>query len=109
MAKARPTWTGGNRRPQKSEPRTRWMALILTILSLAVPALAQESNFIQGTATDSSGAPVYGALVVVEAANGTRYTTVTDEKGSFRIASLNPGNYKIKISANDLSAWTASN
>ena len=51
-------------------------------------AMAQEGGFLQGKATDSSGAPIYGALVLVEGANGSRYTTVTDDKGLFRISSL---------------------
>jgi hypothetical protein len=113
MATARPNTT--NCRPPESALDTRtprfcrktlpWFLLWI----VASTAAAQEFGVIQGAATDSSGAPVYGALVFVEAANGTRYTTVTDEKGLFRIESLAFGTYKVKISANDLSDWTASN
>jgi len=73
------------------------------------PAMAQEGGFIQGKATDSSGAPIYGAIVFIEGANGSRYPTVTDDKGVFRISPLAPGNYSIKISASAFSDWTASN
>jgi len=73
------------------------------------PAFAHEAGFIQGKATDSSGAPIYGAVVSVEGANGSPYKTVTDDAGAFRISSLEPGNYSVKISASGFSDWTASN
>ena len=73
------------------------------------PAMAQEGGFIQGKAIDSSGAPIYGALVSVEGANGSRYTTVTDDKGVFRISSLALGKYSVKISASAFSDWTTAN
>jgi hypothetical protein len=73
------------------------------------PAMAQESGFIQGKAIDSSGAPIYGALVTVKGANGSQYTTGTDDKGVFRISSLALGNYSVKISASAFSDWTTAN
>ena len=63
---------------------------------------------IYGKVTDSSGTPIYGALVLLGDANGSRYTTVTDEKGSFRISSLVVGEYSVRISASDFSDWAAS-
>ena len=94
----------------------RWTAALggfsaaLMFIWCAVPAaMAQESGLIQGKAADTSGAPIYGALVFVEDANGSRYTTVTDDKGMFRISSLALGNYSVKISATGFSDWTASN
>jgi hypothetical protein len=87
----------------------RWTALAFSMQSAMPPALAfvwrvfslaiKKGGFIQGKATDSSGAPIYGALVFVEGANGSRYTTVTDDKGLFRILSLALGSYSVKISA----------
>jgi hypothetical protein len=97
----------------------RWAALTflirsaipagLAFLSAGSPAMAQEGGFIQGKATDSSGAPIYGALVFVEGADGKQYTSVTDEKGAFRISSLTVGNYSVKISAISFSDWTTAN
>ena len=72
------------------------------------PAMAQETALIEGKVTDSSDAPIYGALVIVESANGSRYTTVTDDLGVFRISALAPGDYLVKISASAFSDWTAS-
>ena len=69
-------------------------------------ALAQDAGSIQGTVTDSSGAPVLGAVVVVEDPNGNRHTTVTDITGNFKISALPPETYNIKISAAGLADWS---
>src|SRR5260221_12178482 len=109
-----PTVTGACARSR------RWTALTLLVRSAmpaalalfwcaVAPAMAQEGGFIQGTAIDSSGAPIYGALVSVEDANGSRYTTVTDDQGVFRISSLALGKYSVKISASAFSDWTKAN
>ena len=72
-------------------------------------AMAQSTGSIQGNVTDSSGAPIFAAVVTVEDADGNRHTTVTDAEGAFKISSLAPGKYSVKISANGLADWTASN
>jgi len=101
--------------------RSRRCAVIMSLMRSATfsglaflwcvgsPAIAEDAAFIQGKTTDSSGAPVYGALVFVKRADGTGYKTVTDDKGSFRISSLALGNYSVNISASAFSDWTASN
>jgi hypothetical protein len=71
--------------------------------------MAQEGGFIQGKAIDPSGAPIYGALVSVEGANGSRYATVTDDNGVFRISPLALAKYSVKISASAFSDWTTAN
>ena len=87
----------------------RGIAAALVLLWCAVPnAFAQEARGIHGTASDSSGAPLYGALILVEDANGTRYTTVSDATGAFRISNLADGKYRIKVSATGFSDWDAS-
>lgn len=82
-------------------------AALVFLWCASSPAMAQETGFIQGKVTDSSGAPIYGALVIVKGANGNQYTTVTDDKGLFRISSLAVGSYSVKISASDFSDWIA--
>jgi hypothetical protein len=72
-------------------------------------ATAQTTGSIQGKVSDSSGAAVLGAVVTVERADGSRRTTVTDNDGIFQISSLTLSNYNVKISANGLSDWTATN
>jgi hypothetical protein len=59
--------------------------------------------------TDSSSAPILGAVVTVEGADGSLHTTVTDGEGAFRVSSLTLGNYSVRISAAGLSDWTAPN
>ena len=71
--------------------------------------MTQATGSIQGSVTDSSGAPIFAAVVTVEDAAGNRHTTVTDADGAFKISSLAPGNYGVKISASGLADWTASN
>jgi hypothetical protein len=83
--------------------------LWLTILALVFgvqSAPAQEAGSIQGKVTDSSGAPIFGAVVTVEGGGGSS-TTVTDIEGAFQISLLPPGNFKVKISASGMSDWTA--
>ena len=95
-----------------------WMVLAV-LMNLAIPATlafvlfagsaatAQEPGVLQGKVADPSGEPVYGALVTVEDAQGSRHMTVTDAEGMFRV-SLAPGEYAVKVSASGFSDWTAS-
>src|SRR5258708_27226012 len=82
-----------------------WLT-ILVLLFGAQSAPAQEAGSIQGKVTDSSGAPIFGAVVTVEGGGGSR-TTVTDIEGAFQISLLAAGNFNVKISASGMSDWTA--
>ncbi len=82
-------------------------AVALVLLASGPAAMALEPGLIQGTVNDSSGSPVYGAVVTVEDARGTRHVTATDVDGTFRISSLAPGDYSVRVSANAFSDWTA--
>jgi hypothetical protein len=95
-------------------PSTVRPARALTLIALAILfagrcALAQATGSIHGKVTDSSGAPILGAVVAIQGADGSAHLTVTDVDGAFQIASLPAGNYNVKISASGLSDWTASN
>jgi hypothetical protein len=86
------------------------MPAILAFLWLSGQwAMAQPTGWIQGSVTDASGAPILGAVVTVEGADGKPRTTVTDIGGAFKISSLTPGNYSVKICAAGMSDWTAAN
>ncbi|PWU09180.1 MAG: hypothetical protein C5B51_06595, partial [Terriglobia bacterium] len=87
----------------------RLFALVVLLASAGQWAVAQDTGAIQGTVTDSSGAPIFGAVVAVESADGNRSMTVTDIEGAFKIRSLPLGNYRVKISAAGFSDWTAEN
>jgi hypothetical protein len=109
------TWTswpgsGGNV-PAKAW-LVRYTALTLTALVILFAgrcAVAQATGSIQGKVTDSSGAPILGAVVAIQGADGNAHLTVTDIEGAFQMVSLPPGNYKVNISASGLSDWTAPN
>jgi len=87
----------------------RTVAIFVLQLFAAQWAIAQDTGSIQGTATDSSGAPIFGAVVAVEGADGNRRMTATDVEGAFKISSLTLGDYSVRISAAGLSDWTAQN
>ena len=81
----------------------------ILLCCVGLVAMAQTTGSIQGSVTDASSAPIWGAVVVVEGADGHRVTTVTDVEGSFKILSLPPGDYAVKISANGMADWTVQN
>ena len=84
----------------------------LTVLAfLLVPpcSLAQDTGSIRGMVTDTSGAPILGAVVTVKGIDGNSRMTVTGGNGAFQISPLTPGTYSVKISASGLSDWSAEN
>ncbi len=85
--------------------RAAFWLLILTLLFLVQGASAQEVDSIQGKVTDPSGAPILGAVVVVEGGGDSR-TTVTDIEGAFHISFPRSAGYELKISASGMSDWT---
>lgn len=97
-------------RTKLSTPERERLSSRVTLFFLcfaAQLAMAQSTGSIQGRVTDASGAPVLGAVIIAEAADGTHHTTVSDIEGAFQISSLAVGNYNIRISANGLADWTA--
>jgi hypothetical protein len=83
------------------------LTAIFVFLSLSAQWLmAQTTGSIQGTVTDSSGERIFGAVVAAEGADGSRNMTVTDGEGVFKISSLMPGNYSVRISAAGMSEWS---
>src|SRR5262249_42545969 len=63
------------------------------------PLLAAQATTatILGTVTDSSGAAVPGATVMVRnTGTDISQTTVSDERGRYRVPSLNVGQYEVK-------------
>ncbi len=91
----------------------KWLAFTFTLLLVGVavllfhnPVSAQtDSGRITGTVTDSNGALVPGAAVLVknERTGEERAATTTDE-GSFVVSGLRPSSYSVTVTAKDLSA-----
>jgi len=82
-----------------------WQAAVLGFTAMLLlsspPAFAQSTyGTILGTVTDSSGAAVPAANVVVEEqSTGVQQTATTDSGGDYRIVNLDPGTYTITASA----------
>ena len=70
---------------------------LVCVISLA-PVWAQVSGTILGVVTDSSGAPVSGAQVVITEVNrNTSQTFTTDSSGSYNAPFLTPGSYSVSV------------
>jgi hypothetical protein len=73
--------------------------LLVALLCGATASRAQDvTATIQGTITDSSGAPIAGATATAKSVErGLVYTAVTNEAGLYRISQLPVGNYELRI------------
>src|ERR1700688_2533026 len=85
-----------------------FVALAITFLLFSTLVLAQTtvgSGSIQGTVTDPSGAVVSGAKVAITN-QGTSQTQsmTTNASGSYSSGALDPGNYKVQVSAKGFSS-----
>jgi hypothetical protein len=78
------------------------LSLLGLVLTLALPATAQiESGTFTGTVADPSGAFIPGAVVTItNQATNIVNTFQTDASGVYRVGSLPPGLYAIKVEAN---------
>lgn len=85
----------------------RWRALAaLLALSLAMGAghklvgQATEFGALNGTVTDQQGEPIAGATVTaIDLATNVAHRTTTNEQGLYRIFSLLPAQYQVKLEA----------
>jgi len=64
---------------------------VLAFLFAGQCALAQDMGSIRGKVTDTSGAPILGAVVTVKDIDGNSRMTVTGSDGAFQISSLTLG------------------
>jgi len=74
----------------------RWSALFLGLAGIAIGQ--NHAASLNGTVTDPSGKPVAAASVLVSWKTGEK-ATATNIKGEYELAGLNPGDYKLKVSA----------
>ena len=91
-----------------------WSALLFSLATMAgaqtnsvpaavsspAPAQAHTAS-LNGTVTDPAGKPVASASVVLSWKTGEKVAT-TDAKGEYEFTSLNPGDYKLKVTARGL-------
>jgi hypothetical protein len=82
--------------------------LIILSLVISVSAFAQAggaTSEIVGRVTDPNGANVSGATVTAtDTEKGVKRTSTTDEDGIYRLLSLTPGTYQLKVEARGFSA-----
>jgi hypothetical protein len=75
--------------------------LVLAVLAFGAPAIYAQggsTSTINGTVTDTSGAVIPGASVVVKnAATATTFEALTSSEGQFTIPALNPGKYSVTV------------
>jgi hypothetical protein len=94
----------------------RWTAVVLMALSVlagdAFRTHAQtpekpgaQTGSIVGTAMDTSGAAIAGAVITALDSAGQTYNAAADEKGEYRITELTPGVYKVLAAAPGFKDW----
>jgi hypothetical protein len=81
----------------------RVIGTLLAILAMAgASAFAQgggSTSALSGTVTDSSGAVIPGATVVVKnIATSSEFQAVSSDEGTFTVPALNPGGYTVTVS-----------
>jgi hypothetical protein len=82
-------------------------AFFLLLLSLrGVPAFAQFSSGVEGTAHDTSGAVIAGARVLVtDTRLGVTKETTTNDAGYFRIDSIAASTYTVEVRMTGFETW----
>lgn len=84
--------------------------LLLPLLFLAVPALAQFSSGIEGTARDTSGAAIAGANVTItDTRLGVSKQTTSNDAGYFRIDSIAASTYTVEVRMTGFETWRQAN
>ncbi|HSN85280.1 MAG TPA: carboxypeptidase regulatory-like domain-containing protein, partial [Thermoanaerobaculia bacterium] len=88
-----------------------FLAVLLLVLGLTGPVFAQTdvtTSRISGTVEDSEGAPLPGVTVTAtNTETGLVQTTVTDERGFYRVRNLPTGTYRIEASLDGFATATA--
>src|SRR5437667_659476 len=76
--------------------RITWISVVAVAIGCGWQAFAQTSAGVTGVVTDSSGALVPGAMIVVtNLDNGARRETATSDSGVYQFPLLQPGRYTI--------------
>ncbi|HEV7376797.1 MAG TPA: TonB-dependent receptor [Pyrinomonadaceae bacterium] len=76
-------------------------ALVLLLAVFALPTFAQTNKgTITGTVTDQNGGAVVGATVtVINVGTNAERTVTTDDSGNYEVPLLDPGNYRVTVTA----------
>ena len=83
-------------------------ATLFTILGIAANGYSQAVSSLRGTVTDSSGAVLPGASVVLSSdERGFEESHVTDANGNYVFTQVLPGTYDLKVSASHFAPYQA--
>ncbi len=86
----------------------RLLTITLVVLTFCAVVHAQDTASLTGTVTDSSGAAVPGAQVVVtDALHGINQTAASNGSGDFLFASLPIGSYDLTVSSTGFKKYEA--
>ncbi len=97
-------------KPRSFEFSFALLVVLLVSLVFPVGTAAQSTAAIQGTVTDSTGAVIPGAQVLVRnTGTGEERTAQTDATGSYLVASLPVGTYRVEVKAAGMATLVASN
>ncbi len=89
--------------------KLRYLLMPLFLLLACAGAFAQANSELTGVITDTTGAVISGANVVLtEPATGFTRATVSGATGLYDFAGLNPGNYNLTVTANGFKTSTQS-
>src|SRR5262249_30488608 len=86
-----------NRRVEGGDSMKGFLIATLVLLIFSAAALSQSINAtVGGTVTDASGALIPGVMVTAtNTATGVITTALTNDSGTYSLASLQPGSYKV--------------
>ena len=88
------------------------LSLFLIIANVSTIALANDEDQnvnsveLRGIVTDEQNAFIVAAPVVVEDAQGQKFTATTDEKGRYKISGLKPGIYTLIVELDGFAKFT---
>lgn len=93
--------------------RSIWWGTILTVIllpALAVVVQAQSgTSSVAGTVTDSTGAVIQGARVILtNSATGVILNAITDPAGNYSFPTISPGTYAITIDKEGFASYRVS-
>jgi hypothetical protein len=84
-----------------------YLLLPLLVLSVCVGAFAQANSEVTGTVTDTTGAAVPGASVLLtDPATAYTRSATSGSTGLYDFPGLNPGNYDLKVAAKGFKAYS---
>jgi hypothetical protein len=81
-------------------------ALVLLLLCLTAPALAQTTGTLSGTVQDEKGGAVAGATVTARhVETNVSRSAQTDSEGRYRLTSMPVGHYEITVEAQNFAKY----